>query len=143
MRKLDLCTLMELSCSITPPIEDFLRLLASSAIIIHSCRETKKRKHWIIEAKQINGDRENLRKPEEKWRIHVLFSTAVCSTNAGSENNLDVCAGRYWMRQRDEEEKPEKASKYTEAEDEQPDKLFPQEAIHNESEGFYRDVESQ
>jgi len=41
------------------------------------------------------------------------------------------------------EEQPEKASRYVEAKDEQPDKLFPRGAIHNESEGLYRGVESQ
>lgn len=46
-------------------------------------------------------------------------------------------------RDEDDQDKPEKASRYTEAEDEQPDKLFPQGGIHNGSEEFYRGMESQ
>lgn len=82
-------------------------------------------------------------------RIHTLFNIAICSTNVESENNLDVCTRRCWMRRRhrerdeDDQDKPEKASRYTEAEDEQPDKLFPQGRIHNGSEGLYRGMESQ
>lgn len=40
----------------------------------------------------------------------------------------------------DDQEKPEKASRYTEAEDEQSDKLFLQGGIHNGGKGLYRGV---
>jgi len=87
--------LLARSCS---PAGDSLRLLASGTVITHSCRKTEKRERRIIKARQMNGGRENLRRSTEKWQIHVLFSTSVCSTNVESENNLDVCARRCWMR---------------------------------------------
>lgn len=80
----------------------------------------------------------SLRKDGKRGRIQAaaMLDTAVCSTIVESENNLDSRVRESPLdvtrRHRRRRKSNERASRNTEAEDEQPDKLFPQGKIQQE-----------